>query len=264
MRIISGKHRRRKIQGPPDAETTRPIPDLVKGALFNLLRGHYEDAAVFDAFSGSGAIGLEAASRGASRVVMVERDRKIASIIERNIETLGEQATCELVTADALGPAALARCPRPVNLVFMDPPYPLVRDEQGWQRVKAQFTRLIELLTDDGFAVLRTPWPFIRLPEQPEAQPTDQAPPPPVVEVDLSDDADHDALDDAEAFFGQLTGPKPKPVDIDLTMDGAEGPETHVYRHTAIHLYMRAKPGQPETQAEGQPSGERPGPTPPQ
>jgi 16S rRNA (guanine(966)-N(2))-methyltransferase RsmD len=165
MRIIGGEFRSRRLLTPRDASTTRPIPDRVKESLFSLLRGHTPDATVFDAFAGTGAIGLEAVSRGAARCVFVERDRQIAEILRGNIAALGVEDRCDVVIGDALGPGALARCPRPVNLVFMDPPYPLVRDTLGWNRVRMQMERLIEFLADDGFAVLRTPWPHVLEPE---------------------------------------------------------------------------------------------------
>ncbi len=160
LRIIAGEFRRRLLLTPPDAERTRPIPDRVKESLFGLLRGHCEGAAVFDAFAGTGPIGLEAVSRGATRCVMIERDREVFKLLEQNVETLGVADRVELVLGDALGAGALARCPRPVTLVFMDPPYPLVREPVGWGRLKAQFEKLIPLLTEDGFAVLRTPAPL--------------------------------------------------------------------------------------------------------
>src|SRR6185436_5598593 len=105
---------------------------------FALLRGHCEGASVFDAFSGTGAIGLEAVSRGASRCVLVEKDRDAAAMLKANIESLGAADRCELVIGDALGAGAMARCPRPVHLAFFDPPYPLIRDPIGWKRVRAQ------------------------------------------------------------------------------------------------------------------------------
>jgi 16S rRNA (guanine966-N2)-methyltransferase len=163
MRIIAGEFRSRKLFAPPDAETTRPIPDRVKESIFALLRGHTEGASVFDGFSGSGAFGLEAVSRGATRCVMVEKDRSAADLIRANIETLGAGDRAELVHGDALGPGALARCPRPASIVFLDPPYPLARDPIGWKRITSQFERLVSCLSDDGFALIRTPWPFVHL-----------------------------------------------------------------------------------------------------
>jgi 16S rRNA (guanine966-N2)-methyltransferase len=163
MRIIAGEFRSRKLVSPPDALTTRPIPDRVKESVFGLLRGHMDGATVFDGFAGSGSFGLEAVSRGASRCVFVEKDRGSAGLLRRNIEMLGAEERCDLVTGDVLGPGALARCPRPATVIFLDPPYPLIRDVAGWKRVITQFTRLVDCLAPDGFAIIRTPWPFVQL-----------------------------------------------------------------------------------------------------
>jgi 16S rRNA (guanine(966)-N(2))-methyltransferase RsmD len=173
MRIIAGEFRRRLLESPPDDTVTRPIPDRVKESLFAILRGHCEGASVFDGFAGTGAIGLEAISRGASRCVLVERDRDIAQMLRRNVEALGVQDRCEVVAGDCLGPGALARCPRPLHLAFLDPPYPLVRERVGLRRVLAQLGALVELLDASGYAVLRTPWPLLLPPEgaEPEPQP---------------------------------------------------------------------------------------------
>jgi 16S rRNA (guanine966-N2)-methyltransferase len=160
MRIIAGRFRSRKLLTPKDAQTTRPIPDRVKESIFSMLRGNCEGAAVLDAFAGTGAIGLEALSRGAERVVFVERDRFAQQMLAANIEALGVEDEVELVKSDALGPATLARCPQPVDLAFFDPPYPLVLDTLGWDRVRRQLARIIPMLSDSGFLILRTPWPF--------------------------------------------------------------------------------------------------------
>lgn len=160
MRIIAGEFRRRLLLTPRDAETTRPYPDRVKESLFALLRGHFENASVFDGFAGVGTMGLEAVSRGATRCVMVERDRDVAALLQKNVDTLGAADRCEVVIGDVLGAGALARCPKPVHLVFFDPPYAMVRDPLGFKRVMSQFAALVDRLTPDGFAVLRTPWPL--------------------------------------------------------------------------------------------------------
>lgn len=139
------------------------MPDMVREAIFNLLRGHVEGQAVLDAFCGTGTMGLEAASRGASRVVFVERDRRVVRLLEQNIADLGIDDRCEIAAGDALGPSAWSRCPKPVHLVFFDPPYAMVRDEEEWERVKSAFARLVGLLDPEGYAVLRTPHPFGRV-----------------------------------------------------------------------------------------------------
>jgi len=159
MRIIGGTHKRRKLTPPPNADVSRPMPDRVKEAIFNLLRGHIEGQAVADVFAGVGTMGLEALSRGAARVLMIEKDRKIAGILRKNAEALGAGDEAEIACADALGSAAVARCPSPVHVVFFDPPYVLVSDPARRARTLAQLAAFIQRLDQDGYAVLRTPWP---------------------------------------------------------------------------------------------------------
>jgi 16S rRNA (guanine966-N2)-methyltransferase len=160
MRIIAGEFRRRVLSTPPDDTITRPIPDRVKESLFNLLRGHCEDASVYDGFAGTGAIGLEAVSRGAAHCVFVEQDKSVAAILRKNVEMLNALDRCEVVQGDALGAGGLARVERPLTLGFLDPPYPLVREPIGLKRVLAQVEAMVDILSEDGFVVLRTPWPL--------------------------------------------------------------------------------------------------------
>lgn len=167
MRIIAGEYRRRLLFSPRDASVTRPIPDRVKESIFAILRGHCEGATVFDGFAGTGAIGLEAISRGAKKCVFVERDRNISQLLRDNIAALGCEDRSLVIQGDALGSAALASAPRPLTLAFLDPPYPLVEEPVGFKRVMAQVQALVELLSDDGYVVLRTPWP-LRHPITPE------------------------------------------------------------------------------------------------
>lgn len=229
---------------------------MVKEAAFNLLRGHFEGESVLDVFSGTGTIGLEAASRGASRVVMIERDRKVIKVLEENIAMLGAEEECEAVCADALGPAALSRCPKPVHIIFYDPPYAMVRDPEQWPRVKLQFERLIQLLDDTGYAVLRLPEPFFHVIEPKSEKQSkskndkskkDKSAPKSesiegeeMIEIDLENDDAGSALDAFEAaMIEQAAKTKPVSIDVDLSMDGALGPESHPYGTTALHLYMR-------------------------
>lgn len=261
MRIIAGKHRSRRLLSPPEHAQTRPIPDRVKLALFNILRGHYEGATVLDAFAGTGALGLEAVSRGATRAVFVERDRRMAAVLQQNIDRLGEGEKAEVVIADALSPVVIARCPRPLKLAFLDPPYALTLDPVEWPRLLEQAARIVALMRPDGFLVMRTPWPFVR---RPEKAPDDEAGGDPgaaalpkghdpfadwdddaedLDEVEVFDEADDtDEAGDADDGDGDEDGqtgrvPQPRPADLPLQIAGADGPETHVYRHTAVHLY---------------------------
>lgn len=321
MRIISGEYRRRNLLSPPDGATTRPIPDRVKESVFSLLRGHCEGASVLDCFAGTGAIGLEAVSRGAVKCVFVEHDKRVVAVLEKNIATLGCGDRCDVARSDALGPAALNRCPNPVDLIFFDPPYVLVGDEAGWLRVKRQFERLVERLSPHGYAILRTPWPFRHGGEliHPEEDKPRERGAKGSARVRGGDEAEEEFSrweskrgkeDRAEVEEGKRTGPagrggiggrkgrgKPEEaeeeghevemvqredgrwvvkggvgdlegvdvdefgdeltwvgeglddetgpeftpkVDVELAMAGAQGPETHAYGNTAVHLYMKA------------------------
>jgi len=248
MRIVSGQYKRRKLHSPPEGAITRPFPDMVKEAMFNLLRGHFEGEAVLDCFAGTGTVGLEAASRGASRVVCIERDRKVTRVLDQNIEMLGAEEIVEVVTGDALGPTAIHRCPKPVHIIFFDPPYAMVWDKDDWVRVRTQFERLIQQLDDTGYAVLRTPWPLFHKVESEELQTHAKKSPAPIemvdgeemIEIDLNDPAAEEQMDAFEKDLArEASKPKFETIDIDLTMKGALGPETHEYGGMALHLYMR-------------------------
>lgn len=254
MRIIGGQYKRTILKGPPDATTTRPLPDRVRESIFNMLQGHLvEGPSVFDVFAGTGSFGLEAISRGATRAVFVERDRKIREILRGNIAKIEATAASEIVEGDALGPLALARCPSPVTIVMMDPPYPLARDPKSWQRVLAQAGKLVQKLTDDGYLLLRTPWPFLQLPEAeaPEPAPRRSRRKPEkeeVVSLSLDDGSlDTQDIDEIEAMFEAIAAGEvieegddgPKFIDGPLEVAGAVGPETHEYGSTAVHWYQR-------------------------
>lgn len=174
MRIIAGEFRSRKLQSPPEDAQTRPIPDRVKESIFSILRGHTPGGVFFDAFAGTGSVGLEALSRGAVSCVFVEQDRRMAKVLERNIAELGVGDRAEVVVGDALGVGALARCPRPVTIAFLDPPYAIMREKLGVSRVLAQVGALSERLSEDGFVLLRTPWPLFYDHEETEAQGGDE------------------------------------------------------------------------------------------
>jgi 16S rRNA (guanine966-N2)-methyltransferase len=119
VRIIAGKWRGRPIEAPPGV-TTRPTADRVRETLFSMLAsrlGSFEDLRVADLFAGSGALGLEALSRGAASAAFVENDAKAAAAVRRNAEKLG--ASIQLLGGSAL---ALPRAD-PFDLIFADPPY---------------------------------------------------------------------------------------------------------------------------------------------
>ncbi len=133
MRVVAGRHRGRHIEAP-EGLTVRPTADRTREAMFNILeRGKLPwpfertdsgnplvDAWVLDAFAGTGALGLEAVSRGAAHVTFMENQAAAAAACRNNIEALGEESRCEIVRYDVLRPP---HAPRSCDLVLMDPPY---------------------------------------------------------------------------------------------------------------------------------------------
>jgi len=166
LRIISGEFRSRLLATPADAKTTRPMTDRAKESIFNLLRGWFDDATVLDLFAGVGSLGLEAVSRGAAMVVMVERDRHIVDLLRRNVTTLDVADRTKVLQADALAPEVVASVPRPVQVVFMDPPYAMMEEEASRRRIFEQAARCGALMEEGGFLVLRTPLDPDRTPHE--------------------------------------------------------------------------------------------------
>jgi 16S rRNA (guanine966-N2)-methyltransferase len=157
LKIISGEYRSRQLLTPAGEDRTRPMTARVKESVFAMLHGWFKGARVLDLFAGVGTVGIECASRGAAEVVCIERDREVFRYLEHNIATLkcGDRVTA--VQADALGPTALARSPKPVDLVFMDPPYALMIEPASRKIVLAQAARSRGLFAPKGFLILRTP-----------------------------------------------------------------------------------------------------------
>lgn len=126
-RIISGRAGGQRLQTPPGSGT-RPTSDRVREALFSRLEhlDVLEGAAVLDLYAGSGALGLEAGSRGAASVVLVESDRTAAAVARRNAEQTGIPG---VLVRNATVERALATAPAaPVDVVFIDPPYDIGED----------------------------------------------------------------------------------------------------------------------------------------
>lgn len=125
MRIIAGDYRGRTIVAPKGSGT-RPTTDRVRESLMSSLaslRGGFEGATVLDAFAGSGALGLEAISRGASSALFVERDRAALQALEANVSKLALGRDRALVRRSDVMKNPPVRFPRPFDLVFLDPPY---------------------------------------------------------------------------------------------------------------------------------------------
>jgi 16S rRNA (guanine966-N2)-methyltransferase len=144
MRIVAGSRKGHTIHAPK-GKATRPTSDRVREAAFNLI-GPVDGASVLDLYAGSGAMGLEALSRGADRAVFVESDREACRAIERNLEKLrltGARVVCGEVLA------TLANEQQRYDLVLVDPPYE-VTDHPGLARY------LPRVLAEDGLVVFES------------------------------------------------------------------------------------------------------------
>ncbi|MCP5268531.1 MAG: 16S rRNA (guanine(966)-N(2))-methyltransferase RsmD [Zoogloeaceae bacterium] len=136
MRIIGGEWRRRVLNFPA-AEGLRPTPDRVRETLFNWLGQDLTGLSCLDLFAGSGALGLEAASRGAEKVVLVEQNARVAEGLALNVRLLNAAARVELVRQDALKFASSTA--QTFDVIFLDPPY-----RCGWiERICPLLPRLL-------------------------------------------------------------------------------------------------------------------------
>lgn len=121
MRIVAGTARSRTIQAPP-GQDTRPTLDRVRETVFNLLQGRVADTRVLDLYAGSGALALEAVSRGAREAVLVDVSRDALRCIRANVAALGFDSQCRVMAmTDRQAVAALAG--QAFDLIFLDPPY---------------------------------------------------------------------------------------------------------------------------------------------
>jgi len=136
LRIIAGTARGRRIEAP-EGRDTRPTLDRVRENLFNMLQGSLRDARVLDLFGGSGALALEALSRGAARAVIADRDREACRIEKKNTEALGFTNRTRLLrgewerTADLLAAEG-----ERFDLIFLDPPYAMTDLREVTERMK--------------------------------------------------------------------------------------------------------------------------------
>ena len=121
MRVVAGTLRGRRIESP-EGTTTRPTTDMAREAIFNSLGSHYDltDARIVDAFAGTGALGIEALSRGAGHVTFIERDKAALDVLRENLQTLGLVDRSTVLRGDAL--TQVGQC-RDATLVLADPPY---------------------------------------------------------------------------------------------------------------------------------------------
>jgi 16S rRNA (guanine966-N2)-methyltransferase len=158
VRVVAGEFRGRRLAAPRGVRT-RPTADRVREALFSML-GDVSGARVLDLYAGSGALGIEALSRGAGSAVFVDRDPRAVAAIERNLESLGLEQ--EVLRQDAV--RFLARAEGTFDLVFCDPPYdsasrlagPLA---QGLPALTSEHARIVT--ESDKRNPLELPFPLI-------------------------------------------------------------------------------------------------------
>jgi 16S rRNA (guanine966-N2)-methyltransferase len=162
MRIVGGSHRGRRLSAPP-GKAVRPTGDRVREALFDIVsHGNFAAAGnpfagttVLDAFSGTGAFGLEALSRGAAEAVFIERDGAALAALRRNIVALGEGARARVIPGDATHPPHGERA---CAFAFLDPPYGsglatralAALAAAGW--IAAGALTVVEVAAREGFA----------------------------------------------------------------------------------------------------------------
>ncbi len=120
MRVIAGEFRSRVLKAPAGLDV-RPTPDRLRETLFNILAPRIEGAVFLDAYAGTGAVGIEALSRGAAKAILIEKNRAAANVIYENLRALGILSRAEVVFGKAV-----PQIPRyPADIIFLDPPYPL-------------------------------------------------------------------------------------------------------------------------------------------
>lgn len=143
MRVVSGEFRGRRIDAP-ETPSTRPTTDKVRGAVFNALNSidAIHGAKVADLYAGSGAIGIEALSRGAVHCTFVERSRPALAALRGNVRHLGIEPRTQVLPGDATALAAGLR----VDVVFADPPY----DFDDWERLLGALHPDVELVVAEA------------------------------------------------------------------------------------------------------------------
>ncbi|MCI0413546.1 16S rRNA (guanine(966)-N(2))-methyltransferase RsmD [bacterium] len=137
MRVIAGKFRSRTLKA---AGHFRPTTDRVRETLFNILQNEIQDSVFVDAFAGSGSVGIEAISRGASKVIFIESNRKALLQLEQNLESCCEGESWRILTMDTW--KALTLLPQQlshVDLIFFDPPYEFSKYPQLLQEAAKSF-----------------------------------------------------------------------------------------------------------------------------
>lgn len=139
MRVIAGEFRSRRLKTIPGL-TTRPTPDRLRETLFDILGSQVVDAVFLDAYAGTGAVGIEALSRGAQQAIFIERSKNAARVIRENLASLGIEDRALLVTT----PVASSIARYKAGIVFLDPPY----------EREAEYTSTFQAMTENPPALV--------------------------------------------------------------------------------------------------------------
>jgi 16S rRNA (guanine(966)-N(2))-methyltransferase RsmD len=150
MRIIAGACKGRTLK-TPKWDGLRPTSDRLRETLFNILAHRIDDVRVLDVFAGTGAIGLEALSRGAKTAVFIEKDRRAAALIAENAALCGVQDRCAIIREAAEYALDTLAGDGPFDVIVFDPPYDLPAVEQ-------LLSKAAPLLARDGILVLEHAW----------------------------------------------------------------------------------------------------------
>jgi len=148
MRVIAGKARRLLLKTVP-GDSTRPTTDKIKETLFNMLQAEIPGAAFLDLFAGSGAIGIEALSRGAARAVFVESDRKACGCIRENLEHTHLTEDARLMSSDVMRALHALEGKGIFDIIFMDPPY-----DQGYEKTVLTYLSDSAMVSEDTLIVV--------------------------------------------------------------------------------------------------------------
>ena len=148
MRIISGKARGTKLY-TLDSNITRPTLDRVKESVFNIIQNNIIESVFVDLFSGSGAIGLEAESRGAKKVILCEKDKNAANVIKKNIEKthLNENTILYNMNYEKM----IEELNEKIDIIYIDPPY---KTDLAYESLKKMIE--LELITNDTLIIVET------------------------------------------------------------------------------------------------------------
>lgn len=155
VRVVGGVAKGRKLEGPP-AEGVRPTTDMVRGAMFNMLASRYDldGASVVDLFAGTGALGIEALSRGAASVTFVDNNQASLAVIKRNIEAIAI-GKADVVRSDVL---AFVSRSHEFDVAFVDPPFAF----DDWAQLLRALNARLGLFESDRAIDIPPQWTVVK------------------------------------------------------------------------------------------------------